>query len=35
MHGNVCNKYRKFKKTKMTYIFLKKIKCRHQYGKMF
>ena len=26
MHCNFCNNYRKFKKTKISYIFLKKIK---------
>ena len=44
MHCNVCNKYRKFKKTKISYIFKKRsIKalsivysnCGHEYVKIF
>ena len=42
MYCNVCNKYRKFEKTKISYIFKKILntsivysKCGHEYKKMF
>ena len=42
MYCSVCNKYRKFKKTKISYIFKKTLslsivysKCGHEYVKMF
>ena len=42
MYFNVCNKYRKSKKTKITYIFEKKMnlfivynKCGYEYKKIF
>ena len=42
MHCNVCNKYRKFKKTKISYNFFKKLslsiicsKCGHECEKTF
>ena len=35
MHGNVCNKYRKFKKIKMTYIFKKKLSAHINFEKCF
>ena len=43
MCRNVCNKYRKFRKTKILYIFFKKtlslsifyIKCNHEYKNPF
>ena len=42
MYCNVCNKYRKSKKTKISYIFKKALslslvysKCGHEYKKMF
>ena len=42
MYCNVCNKYRKFKTTKVSYIFYKTLnlsiaysKCGHEYEKVF
>ena len=40
MYYNVCNKYRKFLKTKMSYIFKKSLSivfsnCGHEYRKIF
>ena len=42
MYSNVCNKYRKSKKTKISYIFKKTLslpiaysKCGHEYQKIF
>ena len=42
MHCNVCNKYRKLKKTKISYIFKTTLsfsivysKCGHEYEKIF
>ena len=42
MYCNVCNKYRKFKKAKISYIFKKTLslsivysKCGHEYEKIF
>ena len=39
MYCNVCNKYRKFNKTKISYIFKKTLslhsKCGHEYKKIF
>ena len=42
MYCNICNKYRKFKKTKILYIFKKTLnlsifysKCDHEYEKIF
>ena len=42
MYCNVCNKYRRFKKTKISYIFKNTLslsivysKCGHEYDKIF
>ena len=42
MYCNVCNKYRKYQKTKISYIFKKALrlsivysKCDHEYEKIF
>ena len=42
MYCNVCNRYRKFKKTKLSYIFKKSLSlsiiysnCGHEYEKIF
>ena len=42
MYCNICNKYRKLKKTKISYIFKKTLslsivysKCGHEYEKIF